>query len=135
MKVDGQCHCGSIAYEAEVEPDTIAICHCRDCQRQSGSAFRANVPAPAATFRLTKGEPKRYIKIAPSGARRVHAFCGECGGPVYSAAETNPTSYSLRTGALNQVDELGRPARQIWTQRRRPWTLCLDEVPAVDGQP
>jgi Glutathione-dependent formaldehyde-activating enzyme len=54
MKVQGQCHCGAIRYEAEVEPDTIAICHCLDCQRLSGSAFRANVPAPADGFRISQ---------------------------------------------------------------------------------
>ena len=52
MKVEGRCHCGAIAYEAEVKTDTIALCHCRDCQRLSGTAFRAGVPAPAEGFRI-----------------------------------------------------------------------------------
>ena len=134
MHVDGRCHCGAIRYEAEVEPDSIAICHCRDCQRLSGSAFRANVSAPADTFRIS-GRPKLYVKIGDSGARRVHAFCQECGGPVYSCAEGEPTAYSLRVGALVQTDELGRVARQIWTMRRRPWTLTLADVPETEGQP
>jgi hypothetical protein len=62
MRVEGRCHCGAIQYEAEVQPGTVVVCHCADCQMQSGSAFRANIPAPAHTFRLLRGVPKRYIK-------------------------------------------------------------------------
>jgi len=135
MKVDGQCHCGAIAYDAQVEPGTIAICHCADCQTLTGSAFRANIAAPAEHFRLVRGTPKQYVKTGDSGARRVHAFCGECGGPVYSCALENPRSYSLRVGALKQRDELGRPARQIWTRRRLAWVPPLDGAVEFDGQP
>jgi hypothetical protein len=39
MKIDGACHCGSITYAAEIDPQTVAICHCTDCQTLSGSAF------------------------------------------------------------------------------------------------
>lgn len=135
MKVQGQCHCGAIAYEAEVDPHTVAICHCADCQRMSGSIFRVSVPAPAEHFRILRGEPRRYVKTADSGARRVHAFCERCGSPVYSSAVDNPRSYSLRLGALEQRNELGRPVRQIWARRRIDWMPPLPEVPAVDGQP
>lgn len=135
MKVEGQCHCGAIHYEAEVEPGTISICNCADCQMQSGSAFRANIPAPADTFRITKGNPKKYLKIGDSGATRIHAFCDNCGGPVYSAAAESPLSYSLRIGALKQRYELGPPARQIWIRRRFAWMPVLDGVREFDGQP
>ncbi len=62
MKVDGRCHCGAITYEAEVEPGTIVICNCTDCQMQSGSIFRTGIPAPAEKFRILKGSPKKYLK-------------------------------------------------------------------------
>ncbi len=135
MKVQGRCHCGAIAYEAEVEPGTIAICHCEDCQMLTGSAFRANIQAPAASFRLERGEPRRYVKTADSGAKRVHAFCPTCGAPIYSCALEAPQSYSLRVGALKQRYELGAPRRQIWAKRRFPWLGSLTDVPEVDGQP
>jgi hypothetical protein len=135
MKVDGQCHCGAIAYEAEVEPGSITLCHCTDCQRLTGSAFRANIATAAGAFRLLRGTPSTYVKTAASGAKRVHAFCGNCGGPVYACAENDPQSYSLRVGALNQRHELGAPARQIWTRRRFGWLPSIDAVPGMDGQP
>jgi hypothetical protein len=134
MKVEGQCHCGAILYEAEVVPGTIAICNCADCQTQSGSVFRMNISAPATQFHLLKGSPKKYVKTADSGAKRVHAFCDNCGGPIYSSAAENPQSYSLRVGALKQRYELGRPARQIWTRRRFPWMPSIDGAQEFNGQ-
>jgi len=135
MKVQGQCHCGAITYEAEVEPDTIVICHCSDCQRLSGSAFRANILAPADGFRIVTGKPRQYVKTADSGAKRVHAFCEICGSPVYSSAAENPLIYTLRVGALKQRHALGRPARQIWTKRRLSWIPKLEGVSETEGQP
>ena len=135
MKVQGRCHCGTITYEAEVEPGTVTICHCLDCQMLTGSAFRANVQAPAGTFRFLTGTPKLYTKVADSGARRVHAFCGTCGSPIYACAPDDPPTYSLRVGTLDHREALGRPARQIWAKRRLPWIPELDSVPEIAGQP
>ncbi|WP_277183165.1 GFA family protein [Caballeronia sp. BR00000012568055] len=134
MKVDGQCHCGAIKYEAEVEPGNVVICNCADCQRQSGSVFRANIPAPAGSFRIVSGMPRKYLKIADSGAKRIHAFCENCGGPVYACAAETPQTYSLRIGALTQRYELGSPSRQIWMKRRFSWLTELDDVPGCEGQ-
>jgi hypothetical protein len=93
LKVEGACHCGKISYEADVDPDTVTICHCTDCQKLTGTVYRVGIPAPAKTFVL-KGEPKTFVKTAESGTKRVHAFCPECGTPVYSAAISNPTHYT-----------------------------------------
>ena len=132
MRVTGSCHCGAIAYEAEVEPGTIGMCHCADCQKLTGSAFRANIQAPAAGFRLLRGTPRRYVKTADSGAKRAHAFCGDCGGPIYASAVQDPPTYSLRVGALDQRYDLGAPVRQIWVHRRLPWVAEIGDVPVVD---
>ena len=70
MKIDGGCHCGYIAYEAEVDPEQTAICHCTDCQTLSGSAFRTVIPAPDHSFRILSGEPAIYVKTGESGAKR-----------------------------------------------------------------
>lgn len=133
MKVEGNCHCGKIAFEAEVDPNTVRICHCTDCQTLTGSAYRANVPAPAKTFVLLRGEPRTYVKTADSGARRAHAFCPDCGTPIYATALTNPTSYSLRIGTIKQRAEL-RPSRQIWCRSVLPWSMDLTGIEKLDRQ-
>ena len=58
MKIDGGCHCGDITYEAEIDPETVGICHCTDCQALSASAFRTFVMAPEDDFRILSGDPK-----------------------------------------------------------------------------
>src|SRR5271170_3714788 len=118
MKIDGRCHCGEIAFEAEVDPNAVNICHCTDCQTLSGSAFRVNIPAPAEHFILLSGTPKTYIKTAESGNKRLHPFCGTCGTPIYSSAE-NPQSYGLRAGTIRQRAEFS-PRRQIWRRSALP---------------
>ena len=132
MKVEGRCHCGTISYEAEVDPAKVTICHCTDCQTLSGSPYRASVPAPAATFRL-RGSPKTYVKTAESGTRRVHAFCPDCGSPVYSCATSDPPFYSLRVGCLVQRDQLP-PGRQIWCQSALHWSGNVEKVARVRKQ-
>ncbi len=60
MKIDGGCHCGYIAYEAEADPTKAMICHCTDCQTLSGSAFRTVLPTREGSFKLRS-------KAAPPG--------------------------------------------------------------------
>jgi hypothetical protein len=75
------------------------------------------------------------VKVADSGAKRIHAFCGNCGGPIYASAAENPQVFSLRIGALDEKESLGPPVRQIWTKRRLSWIPKLDGVTEFDGQP
>ncbi len=133
MKVEGKCHCGNITYEAQVDPDKVGLCHCSDCQNLTGSAFRVTVQAPAATFVMLSGKPKTYIKTAESGNRRIHAFCPDCGSPVYACAVSEPPTYSLRLGCLKQRAQL-RPQRQIWCDSAMPWLAGLGDLPRMGRQ-
>ena len=131
MKIDGHCHCGQITFEAEVDPGAMSICHCTDCQRLTGSAFRATVSAPAAHFVLRGTLPSTYIKTAESGNQRLHAFCGNCGTPLYATAIDKPQSYSLRVGTITQRAAF-TPLRQIWRRSKLGWVDSLASVPAHD---
>jgi hypothetical protein len=134
MKIDGECHCGKIAYQAEVDPDTLAICHCTDCQVLAGSPVRAVIQAPAQSFVLLRGEPKIYIKTAERGTKVEHHFCGDCGTPIYACLPTNSDRYGLRFGAIKQRAEL-HPALQIWCRSALPWVMDLNAVEKHDRQP
>jgi hypothetical protein len=130
MKIDGHCHCGQIAFEAEVDPAALNICHCTDCQMLTGSAFRVNIAAPAEHFRLLRGTVNSYIKTAESGNQRRHAFCGNCGTPIYACAIEDPPSYNLRVGTITQRGAFS-PKRQIWRRSALPWVDGLAAVPAA----
>ncbi len=133
MKIEGRCHCGGITYQAEIDPDSVGICHCTDCQRLTGTAFRTTVRAPAAGFVLRSGQPTIYIKTGESGTKRAHAFCPICGTPIYAAAPVDPPTYSLRIGTIEQRAAL-QPRRQAWCRSALPWSMDLRAVPRLDRQ-
>jgi len=68
MKVTGSCHCGQISYEAEVDPATVRVCHCTDCQKLTGTVWRAGIPSLPGTFRLRSGTPKTVLQCGRTSA-------------------------------------------------------------------
>lgn len=134
MQVQGSCHCGQVSYRAEVDPDRVSLCNCTDCQVLTGTAFRVSVPAARGQFHLSGGQLNTYVKTAESGTKRVHAFCGTCGTPIYACAEgTDPPSYSLRVGSLKQRAELP-PKRRVWCKSALPWAQDVSGIPAFERQ-
>lgn len=133
MHVHGKCHCGAIAYEADVDPNTVRICHCTDCQTLTGSAYRVLVRAPAAGFVLKSGTPKLYVRTSDSGAKRGQAFCPDCGTPLYAAALENPAFYVLRLGAIAERAAL-TPKDQVWCRSALPWSADLSSIERHERQ-
>ncbi|HWE44755.1 MAG TPA: GFA family protein [Caulobacteraceae bacterium] len=133
MHVHGRCHCGAVEWEAEVDPEAASICNCTDCQTLSGAPFRASAPAKAESFRITKGQPRRYVKTADSGNARAQAFCGDCGAPLYSTQAENPQVYALRLGSLDQRGEI-TPKRHIWRDSALTWAQDVHGLPGIGGQ-
>jgi len=104
MKIDGRCHCGYVTYDAEIDPEKVIICHCRDCQMLSGSAFRTMALSREGTFRLRSGH-----------------------------AEGGPLAYFIRAGTIRQRDVLV-PKLQAWTRSALPWIGDMQAIPKIDKQ-
>lgn len=128
MRIEGQCHCGAIAYEAEVDPGKSSICHCTDCQIFSGAPFRASVPALAQDLHFRKGKPQTYVKVADSGNRRAQGFCGTCGTSLYATSADDPKVYNLRLGAVRQRAQIP-PRSQIWCESGQAWARDITALP------
>lgn len=133
MKVEGRCHCGAIRFEATVDAARTSLCHCTDCQTLSGTAFRVSAAAAAETFHVLSGTPKEYIKIAASGARRIQAFCSDCGTALYAKAADVPGPVNIRAGTLRQRHQL-RPVRQIWCCSALEWMPALENLESWEGE-
>ena len=127
MQVHGSCHCGRIQYEAAVDPQRTTICHCTDCQKLTGSAYRVSVPAVDGSFKLLAGEPTIYVKVGDSGARRAQAFCGNCGSPLYTYDADNPRGFGLRVGCIAEREALV-PRKQKWCRSALEWTESLSAM-------
>lgn len=127
MQIHGSCHCGSIKYEAVVDPERTTICHCVDCQKLTGTAYRVSVPAKEGSFRMLAGQPSIYVKLGTSGARRAQAFCPNCGSALYVSDADNPKIYGLRIGCIEERAAL-IPRKQKWCRSALPWTDNLSNT-------
>ena len=132
MQIDGACHCGQVAFTAQIDPTRVMICHCADCQVLSGAPFRAVVAAPVDGFTL-RGETARYVKVAQSGNRRAQVFCPVCATPLYATAPEGATQVIIRLGCVSQRAQL-MPAVQIWQHSALPWLAQMPDIPGSPAQ-
>jgi hypothetical protein len=130
----GGCLCGAVRYESAGEPQFSLQCHCRDCQRSSGSAFIAAMRVPASGFRITRGAPKQFIGKSDSGNEIVRVFCGDCGSPLFIRVSTRPDIVGLRVGTLDDPSEF-RPEADIFVRSAQPWEHLNPALPKYDTYP
>lgn len=122
---DGGCQCGSVRYRVEGRPLTLAVCHCTECQRQSGSAFGMSLMVPSETFRLTAGSLSRFTTVCDSGRTKECAFCALCGTRIYH--RVLETVLSIKPGTLDDTSWLD-PDAHYWTKRKQPWVAIPEGV-------
>ena len=134
MILTGGCLCGAIRYEVTGEPLFSSQCHCRDCQRVSGSAFVATMRVPAFGFRITQGTPKFYVKKADSGNDVTRAFCADCGSALYSSVSTHPERIGLRPTSLDDPSEF-RSEADIFVKSAQPWDYMNPATPKYETYP
>jgi hypothetical protein len=98
MQIEGQCHCGLVTYEADIDPLKVSICHRTDCQALTGSPYRVTVICSGEKIRLTGKPPKIYAKTGDNGRTRFQHFCGQCGSPLFTSGEGGPDDWGIRWG-------------------------------------
>ncbi len=136
MKIDGGCHCGAITYKAEADEHAVGICHCTDCQKFSGSAFRVGVPVKEQEFTLLSGQPRTYYKTGTSGEKRAQVFCSDCGTHLYSTSVKEgdtPRVFRVRVPTANQAPLL-IPTSQGWFRSAQKWVTGIDAIPSRQEQ-
>jgi hypothetical protein len=135
-KIEGGCLCGDIRYESTAAPVLSAVCHCTQCQKQSGSAFSTNLVVPAESFRLTMQPPVRFNDVGGSGLGMKRYFCGRCGSPVYTELEAQPGVVVIKAGTLDDPSSVS-PQIHIWRRSAQAWmaapggVACFEENPAA----
>lgn len=129
MDVTGGCFCEHIRYRATIDPSQVIICHCTDCQRNSGTAYGTVVGVVDQDFELLTGTLKTFNKVADSGNIRALAFCPECGTRIHASTvgEGNPF-IGLRTGTIDQRRML-TPTMQAWSGSALDWVQDIRTIP------
>ncbi len=130
----GGCLCGAVRYESAGDPVFSLQCHCRDCQRQSGTAYIAAMRVPAAGFRVTRGMPKRYLTRSDSGNEVSRVFCGDCGSALYVQVSTRPDLVGLRVGTLDDPSGF-RAEADIFVKSAQPWDHMNPALPKYATYP
>ena len=123
----GRCTCGAIRYDSDAEPRLMLNCHCRDCQRASGSAYAA-----VAVFRRTalriSGEPRYHRSVGDSGNAVERGFCPSCGNPIFLVLERIPDVLGVQAGSLDDPS-LYRPATNLFTTSAHAWDVIDPALP------
>jgi hypothetical protein len=130
----GGCLCGGVRYESAGEPLFSLKCHCRDCQRASGTAYVAAMRVPASGFRIIRGTPRRFVSKSDAGNEVTRFFCGDCGSPLYIQVATRPDIIGLRVGTLDDPGEF-RPEADIFVRSAPPWDNLDPALPKHDTYP
>jgi hypothetical protein len=119
MKITGGCLCGQVHYSAEVEPAFTGVCHCRNCQKQAGSAFSVVVAIPKPALSI-EGSPKTYADRGDSGKVLYRSFCPECGSSLFDEAEAMPGVALIQAGTLDDTSWI-KPTMEIFCDSAQPW--------------
>lgn len=127
----GGCDCRHVRYRLARAPLFVNCCHCRWCQRASGSAFVINAMVESNEVQLTAGDPVMVHTPSASGRGQNVARCPHCHVALWSHyAGAGPRVKFLRVGTLDESDHLS-PDIHIFTTTKQPWVILPDGVPAV----
>jgi hypothetical protein len=128
--IEGGCDCQAVRYRMTSSPLFVHCCHCRWCQRESGSAFALNAMIEADRVLNLGTEPEMVHTPSDSGLGQKIARCPSCRVAVWSHyAGSGPITRFVRVGTLDQPDLLP-PDVHIFTASKQPWVELSATVPA-----
>ncbi len=130
-KITGGCLCGTVRYEADELPNEVYVCHCRYCQRHTGSAFWVGAKFANNVFRYTQEEPKRF----QSSTILERYFCSDCGSTV-ALFYIDPPWADWSPGIEVAVGSLDQPAQVTPTfhygvESQLHWLHFDDSIPQL----
>ena len=128
----GGCLCGRLRFRITGPLGTICHCHCSECRRWHGSAYRTRAAVDARLFFWTSGEENlgRYAQTETL----TKTFCRECGSSLVSYYTDRPAVLGLALGTLDQ-DPGRRPEFHIYVDSKAPWHEILDNLPQYKEMP
>lgn len=124
LPLTGGCNCGAVRFEVAAPLLGAVYCHCRRCQRRTGTAASASARPVPGTFRLLQGEDR--LRAWSPGDGFDKWFCGECGSHLYSRDPENPESMGIRMGVFD-ADPGVRPSQRQFVAYAAAWEPIPDD--------
>jgi len=131
-RLEGGCACGAVRYRLESAPMFVHCCHCRDCQRQTGSAFVINALIETARVTVLQGAVARSPMPTDSGRPHGIDRCTVCGTALWSEYGGLAKLRFVRVGTLDLPTAV-TPDVHIYVRSKLPWVALPSGVPSFDG--
>lgn len=130
---EGGCTCGKVRYRLTAEPIVVHCCHCRSCQRESGTAFALNAVIEADRVELAGAAPERVDTPSASGKGQAVFRCPDCRVAVWSHyGGAGESAAFVRVGTLDDPAACP-PDVHIFTASKQPWLALTGDAPAFEG--
>jgi len=124
----GKCYCGAVSYVVADEFLYAVNCHCSDCRRTTGSAFKPIAGIEREKLTLTKGHQDLLVF---GGADANNTHCKRCGSLLYSVVRAGVYVH-VAMGTLVDAPAI-RPDRHIFVGSKAPWFTITDDLPQFEG--
>ena len=129
----GSCRCGQFSYEISAAPTFMVQCHCRDCQKMSGTGHMS-----IAFFKegdvACSGETSSFAVTTDSGNESTRHFCPTCGSRLYGVNSGRPGIVTVPVGTLDDSSWF-RPERVIYTKHQKDWDITSEDLPRFEVTP
>ncbi|MCR9280002.1 MAG: GFA family protein [Pseudomonadaceae bacterium] len=130
----GGCLCGNLRYQFSADAVISAHhCHCRDCQKSTGSGKATIVLLPTEALKID-GAMRVFTVTGSAGSHVTRGFCGDCGSPVISYVEEDPSMRFVKAGSLDDSSWLTIDS-SFWSETATHWSGVTDEAPSFPGNP
>lgn len=129
--LDGRCTCGDLRYRLHARPMFVHCCHCRWCQRETGTAFALNAMVESDRVEVLQGDTETVDTPSNSGKGQKIVRCPRCKVAVWSHyAGAGEVVCFVRVGTLEEPNRV-TPDIHIFTSSKLPWVVLPEGVPAV----
>jgi hypothetical protein len=131
VQAKGQCLCGAVTIAIKGTPVRMAQCHCKDCQRASGTGHMSNAIFAESDVAIA-GNTKSFTVKADSGSDFTRHFCPECGGRLHGTHTGRPGMVIVPVGMLDDSAWFA-PQVVLYAKSRPAWDMTTDAVPNFDA--
>lgn len=129
----GHCLCGAVTVAASAPPFRMVQCHCKDCQRATGTGHISNALFNESDVAMC-GETSSHSVVADSGNTLTRHFCPTCGSRLYAFTTGRPGAISVPVGLFDDTSWF-KPHAVIYTKHRADWDVSAADVPSFDAMP